>query len=38
MSLFFNTTPLIFVIQDVEDDFSAGGDMLHYKPLLYYTV
>ena len=41
MSLFINTTPLILVIRDDEDDFSAGGDMLHHydhKPLLYYTV
>ena len=38
MSLFLNTTPLILEIQDDEDDFSAGGDMLHHKPLLYYTV
>ena len=38
MSLFFNTTPLILAIQDIEDDFSADGDMLHYKPLIYYTV
>ena len=38
MSLFFNTTPLILVIQDIEDEFFAGGDMLHHKPLICYTV